>query len=1023
MRLNIRSSRPGALASLMMGLTQAAYLPALAQTPHSISLGPAQYLTYPIPASWPNGSFRIEVRSDSFLSKPSADYYFWVNEGASLKLNAGTNTLQATDNFDSKEVFVNLGNVTDFRASVGRDITNQLWCMTVWDGQGNPVGQGSIPIAGNSSSGLNGTLYLLGHPFPDTPSGGGKLAFMRWYTAINCTQPLPIPAEAPSATATQGDLRFENSLKDSGAAKASVTVNGGGSATYVNSAMYPPVAIINPVPTLRAGSSAPVMLTSSSFTSLLGNGTVSGLQWQQLGGLVLGPPLGNGPTAAFTPPVAGTYQIQLTATDALGQIGTYTASVGSVATDSNGVVITGNPVVDKIMGPLTASGTSPWPYYDIAEQELGSTIATAALANPPTLGTPLSGTSQLVNNFAGLVGTGTHYTTEVHVGDSLVVEWNSSDGPGTGRYVDHVTSITDDTHLTFSLFQLSSVITSSSPLTGLTVAHVPPITPSFDPAWWGLNAGAGGNSWNYYGVTVALYRLYYRTGQTKYLTWAEQFADYWWQWAIDHGSGSNVGNLPRAMDLQGQFLRAIDGHPERLPGLFALVKYLENLPGGGGATVGQDCGGVQLCDQREAGYTRLFAAFGAIADPANRATYCGWLTNSLNGTGGTPGWIANQLPAGNWEENIFLWNNGFLAPGPGMSPWRMDIVVMSHELAYDLLNDTSSSGCNDPALAASLLKTITAAVNWVWSAGRSTVNRGIFYDVNYYSSELLTTDPPGTVSVSLGSTTVTGNGTTFTTDFTAGSSWIGFFGPQTGYQVTSISDDTHLTIATAYGSQGESGNLAGAGFASAPSSFTNCGGGAALYCNTGATTGPNAPPDALRDLTRFPPAMTGWLYMRTHDAQYLAWGDEWFSAAFGGPADGPNGSLPCGGPACDGLQTDWAADVFTGNNAFSNLGKNFGEGSGAPAAQTYLAERLGGAAAATPFLVDVTVPIAAFPGATQMEVFVIQPDGIPTSTTCISSPCTVQVDPRQGNHVAMVIYLSPSGQVLAAGDPFVLTVP
>ena len=876
-------------------------------------------------------------------------------------------------------------------------------------------------------------MYLLGLPYGAGPSGGGNLAFVRWYTNVDCTQPLAIPAEAPGTLATQGDFRFENTLSDSGSAHAKIELTGAGSVHYATSAIYPPTATINTVPPVRAA--FPVALTSTSFTSLLGNGVPPMLAWQQVGGPLSG--LGftgqslTGPTSSFTPPLAGSYQIQLTATDALGQNTSVTSTIGAVATDSNNVVITGNAALDRVLGPLTLSGTSPWPYYDIGERELADTIATAALANPPALGTPLSGTSTLcvscgVGGFVGLVGSGTHYTAEVTANTFLIVEWNSSDGPGTGRFVPSVLSVQDDTHLTLQYFGLPGLIASSSPLSGLSVARVPPYTATFDAAWWGMNGGAGSNSWNYYGVTVALYRLYYRTGLTKYLISAEQFADYWWQWAIDHGASGN-SLTPRSTDLQGQFLRAMDGHPERLPGLFALVSYFETQAD---YSVGQDCGGVPRCDQREAGYTRQAAAYGAIADAANHATYCGWLQNSVINSnpnnrgenGGTPAWIANQLAAGNWYENDFLWSNGYLDPGSGMSPWRIGIAIMSHQLAYDLLNDTSSAGCNNPALAVSLLPAITAAVDWVWNAGRSTVNRGIYYDVNYAASPLLTTDPPGKVSVSNGSTMVTGAGTTFTTDFTAGTSWIGFFGPQTGYLVTAIADDTHLTMATPYGSQAESGNLSGAGFAAAPSSFTNCGGGTANYCNTGYTSGSLAPPNGDRNLTRFPPGLTGWAYLRTGNPKYLSWGDEWFSAAFGGPADGPNGVLPCGGPACDGLQTDWATDVFTGDTAFTNLGKDFGEGSGAPGAQTYLAARLGGVQPLQSVQVSVTVP-ATYPNATQMSVFVIQPSGVSTMSVCAASPCPVQVDPRQGNNVLLVQYLSASGDVLGVSSPTVLTTP
>jgi len=986
-------------------------LPVLAQVPNSISLAPNQYLSYPISSNWTDASWRYEFRVHNFSTPAQDTYYFTSSNGYYCRVSASSTSLACFDGPDSKIVSVSLGSATDFRATVGRDLTNQLWTLWIWDGQGNPIGHQSATLSrAGTNAGGSGSVSLIVHDPFSFGAIGGDLAFFRWYSSAPPLAPGP-PAEAPAVAGDRGDFRMENTVNDSGPAGLHLTLNGGGSPTYVSSPIYPPVAAINTIPSARAA--FPVSLTSSSFTSLLGNG-VPALLWQQRDGPVIGP-FSNQTTLAstFTPPLAGSYQIQLTATDALAQSSTVTATLGAVATDANGVVITGNPTLDRLMGPVTRAGTSPWPYYDVGEQEISDTIIAAALANPPTLGATLSGTCQLTNAYEGCVGTGSHYTSEIDTSKYYIIAWNTADGVGTGRLqCNPPLTVTDDTHFHCAQYAISSI----TPLdAGLTVYNYPAITSTFSPAWWGMNPGAGTNSWNYYDVTLALYRHYYRTGLTKYLTAAQQFADYWWQWGIDHGSGVNVGNVPRAAALQSQFIRAMElSSPVRYAALYAMITYWQTQAD---FSVGQDCGGVPKCDQREAGYNRWFTALGAMVDPdtTHRAQYCSWLATS------TPAWINNQLPAGNWNENDFLWNFGFAQKGPGMSPWRMDITIAGHQAVYDVLNDTSSSGCNNPALAAQLYPAIQHAVDYVWEHGRSTVNRGIWYDADYETADLNTTIPAGTVSVARGSTTVTGVGTNFPTAFAPcdGSTYIGFDQGRTIYQVTGCGP-TSLIIAQSYGSQREVSDVSASAYAEVPKSYTTCGGGTATYCNA---YGGGTPPNGDRNLTRFPPGMTGWMYLRSGDPKYLAWGDEWFSAAFGGPADGPSGVLPCAGPACDGIQTDWATDVFSGNTAFSNLGKDFGEGSGAPAAQTYLAARFGGPAPLQPISVNVSLPLATYPGVTQMYVFVIQPNGLYNLTVCSASPCQVQVDPRLGNHLMQVAYFGATGEMLSVSDLTVLTVP
>ena len=227
-------------------------------------------------------------------------------------------------------------------------------------------------------------------------------------------------------------------------------------------------------------------------------------------------------------------------------------------------------------GCAEPAGTSPFPYLEIADQELAATVATFALANPPSVGSAIPGTVTLYLGGASqcaaqgitdacLIGNGTSFTTQdFAVNDQIVVEWNAPTYPantlGAGRLVTGVTQIVSNTALGIADYQFPPVITNSYPLSGLTVALAPANTSNYNNAWWGLNGGAGSNSWNYYGVCDALYRDWVATGLNKYLDWAREYADYWWEYAVDHGSGLNA-DYSRAQDLQCQIMRILDAGP------------------------------------------------------------------------------------------------------------------------------------------------------------------------------------------------------------------------------------------------------------------------------------------------------------------------------------------------------------------------------------------------------------------------------------------------------------------------------
>jgi len=250
------------------------------------------------------------------------------------------------------------------------------------------------------------------------------------------------------------------------------------------------------------------------------------------------------------------------------------------------------------------------------------------------------------------------------------------------------------------------------------------------------------------------------------------------------------------------------------------------------------------------------------------------------------------------------------------------------------------------------------------------------------------------------------------------------------YKIASCANDTSATLSVAFGLYGEAVNVSGSAYSVAPSAFTGCN-SLAMYCFGSSGD---------RNLTRTGCGSMGWLYYTTGISMYKDWGDECYSATLGGPITGPGSntsigaiSPTCAGLLCDGLITDVVAgarDCNLGNSSpcipggyvFSNLGKNFGEAFGAPGIDNELAWRLGGLAAAVNRTLWVSFNTAGVPQATQARITLTQPSGVTVTQTCSASPCAVQADARQGNHVAQLVYLSASGQPLATGDPMVLVV-
>jgi hypothetical protein len=943
----------------------------------------------------------------------------------------GANGIQLTSWYDggvSVGIPVTAG--TDVICRFQRFSTNKLIGES-WNAQtGAYLGSVTISVPTPGTPNDSGSVVVVG-------SVNGALAYLRAYSTT-------VPVGTPPSNTFDGNLydyEFEgNGTDQAGRANLNIT-----SAAFAATPVYAPNACFNQWPalnTFRAGE-ALSLDASCSFTST-DNATLSYF-WQGLSGPMIGTfSSRSASSSSFTAGLAGPYRVQLTVTDSNSLSSSTVASVGAVATDPNYVVITGLPsAMDNLIGPVVMMGKSPWKYWDLASLSTANSVANA-FANSQqqlVLGAALSGT--VTTGFAGsveLIGTGTHFTTETGVGQQLITAWDSSDGPGSGRYLDTVTSIIDDTHLTLQ----NNGVNFPAPAAAK-VYHVPPDnSPTFSLSSY--TSTAGGTFWNFYDSALTQYRLWVRTGDPAHLTSARMFADLNWTWMIDHGFAYG---FPRGSSIQGQFLRALDGHPDRFPGLYAWMQFQQlnqnwNRP--------QFCINGGGCDTREAGYVQWGLSNGAKSDPdpTRHAWYCGQ-QNTL-----TSQWNGVQTPQGYFQENVYAGNQGYpYAPFQttpfiqyGASPWRGQILVKALQSNYESLNDTTAQGCNNTSLASSTLTAIRNAIDFAWNYGRdsntaSAGYRGPFYDDEYPSNaQSATFMPGGSVTATLSSTSVTGSGTRFKTGgllkCDGVSDYIGFGNAATNtgqgvvYKVTACASDTALTISPAFGSQLETANdVADFRWSYAPAYNVgyNCP-GLSKFC----------PPNGDRDLAKFNAGTTAWLYHQTGNSVYKTEADEWMASIAGGPDSGPTASTaidqfggPGSGPNSDGYVVDMiAASLDCGapnpppcvqsGNAYANMGKNINEAMGAPGADNELGWRLGGLSPLVNRTLYFDFNLASVPGATQVRVTLTEPSGAVVTQTCSGSPCAAVADARQGVVVGQLTYLSAAGSPLTMGDPTILAV-
>lgn len=578
--------------------------PALAAT-QSIVLS-----TTPATAAVPNrapynsvGNLRIVMRLTAW-SQPAATQNILLMVSASPYLNqfgieqsANTNTIRLKSFADTQSQpytcdldLTPLGQ--DVILEFVRDKTNTRLRCHGWNVDGSatvaPSDVTGMPPMPNVTTA--GTWYL---GLPQMPA---TVDYIRIYydNAYSVSPPPPLSPGTPALA-----WEFEGNGWEINRA-ADWTITG---ANFVTNAIKPPaIFVANPPYTVSTNTATGLDASASYPISTAGAMSYS---WAKASGPGMATISGGStPTPSVSVDTVGTYTIRATVTDALGNAGSRDLTIHAAVADANGVVSVPDARIARLLGPLIRFGANPWPWFDSQNKVMADATIAAANKFWPAFWqneTQPGTTCQITTNSAALVCSGTTLSAAfcqsgtscdyAHVkgrptGDSRITLWAASeDYPGEFiRRSMVVSSVQDDTHLTLSqpwIAYYATTCSNGSPAASCALKWTADSDADAIGAYynWGCTYC---NHANYYdSFVLALYALYYRTGDSSYLTQARIWADQWWEFPriargttmvqnhID-GSGFFEG---RSHALLGLIVRALDGRPEIWKGLSHFYEW------------------------------------------------------------------------------------------------------------------------------------------------------------------------------------------------------------------------------------------------------------------------------------------------------------------------------------------------------------------------------------------------------------------------------------------------------------------
>ena len=950
----------------------------------------------------------------------------------------------------------------------------------------------ACPILSAGRKDWSGIAGFVGNPSQATSF---SLSWLKWFSA---TVPPGSPFSMESTPADLADWRFEGNPNNEGTGGYKVSIGSfAGSPTYGASRSYPPTCNAGAQQVFRAGYAA--QLDGTNAYPLNGNPQLTYL-WQEISGPTQVSWTGQNtaaPTVRQT--IFGSYVFQLTVKDSAGQSGTCTVKHGFVATDDNGIVITNNGTVDTLLGSMIRYGANPWPWFD-DRHKAGADLVIASLGTALNSSknyadfwrnTKGPGTITVTGGSTIVTGSGTTFTTTFCQGPQYpnaptsggsyptnialaidatnsrmvrspsysfvpvnVQAWiyvSSGIGWAIGLYqiqsVSNGAAVLDRSpsaagNMNTAIFSLNSLGTmvlvwypdasqEGYGLRGVTVSscqsdtqltlgapwerdvadcHNGGCSYSYDDGWIDATGGAiwtypAGEGSNYYDDVAGLYALYYRSGLDDYLTAARTLADRFWKYRLGSGTLCNSSpgpnqcggnNAPREQSLIGMVLRATDGRPDMWPGLENLFTYymmfLNNIDLVWG-----------LWDIREEAYHMAMISYCGMFDPNQtfRSNCKSALSTAMNGL-----WNVTQSPDGTWQQlytSADSWEGGTTS------------VSLTHGSTQVTGNGTAwNSGEFTPNMHIVFLPTSAAPAN-IQAQERTC------YTPKFVDGTHLTLDRPyegttGTHGWMLGygaaaPNVVTGWG---------GQPFInGILGLAFEFTAKALGDtdpanarrahNYNLSIARWEMNVGYRPEMKGmeyiAGSVECPPPIPE----SATWC-TGNSTASQARTLSAESLRSVMLA-----YADSTDSGLLAFGDTLYNAMYA-----KAGYCSAVWPICvpDGQYvTDFNSGLgwyMSGDPVNDKWHKYFGMLFGIGAGSDWPAYRIGGARTRKGRLIRVAFNMVSVPGVASVRVTTIAPDGEVVETPCASSPCTVTIDERQGDHIFQLEYLAADGAVLAS---------
>jgi hypothetical protein len=559
--------------------------------------------------------------------------------------------------------------------------------------------------------------------------------------------------------------------------------------------------------------------------------------------------------------------------------------------------------------------------------------------------------------------------------------------------------------------QGDSQLTASAPWQGdVADCHNGGCSYSYDDGGFDATGGAiwtypGGEGSNYYDNVAGLYALYYRSGLDDYLTAARALADRFWKYRLGSGTLCNSSpglnacggnNAPREQSLLGMVLRAEDGRPDMWPGLESMFTFYMTYLNGYDIAWG-------LWDIREEAYHMAMISYCAIFDP--NQTYRSNCKSALSTTMNRL-WNVTQSPDGSWQQlytSANSWTGGTTT------------VSLTHGSTQVIGNGTAwTSGQFTPNMHIVFMPGSGAPAN-------IHAQEQTYYTPKFVDATHLTLDRPyeGTTGThgwimgynSSAPALATGWGGQ---PFISGILGLGFEFTAKALGDTdpanaALAHDYNLSIARWEVDHGYRQAVKGMQYFAGsveclppiPESATWCTG------NDNASQARTLSAESLRSV------MLAYAYSK--DPALLAFGDTLYNAMYA-----KTGYCSAGSPICvpDGQYlTDLNSGIgwyVTGDPINDKWHKWFGMFFGIGAGSDWPAYRIGEARPRRGRPVRVAFSMASVPGAVAVRVKTIAPNGEEIETSCASSPCTVTIDERQGDHIFQLEYLTAGGAVLAS---------